>query len=429
MPGKEANAPLKPQDIRGLKYLDKLLPLFQRLHEVGCGRDTAGNRQLHFDEYAALVTFRLFNPLITSMRSLQRALEMPKVAGRLGIKRFSLGSFSEAPAVFQPERLKEIIAELTAEARPLLGNPAHGDERLSALSHALTMVDGTMINALPSLAQAAADGTCYATSADGTRRYAWRLHLQLELGVPWPTRIDVTGASKAGEYGEARVLGRTLEAGRCYVDDAAYADYGLFEEIVKAGSSYVSRMRENATVKDPSEERPLSPEASAAGIVRDVIVWPRGIDAAPVRLLFLKVTPRRRRTRKIPGARYGCHYSDKLVIATSLLGLPAELVALIYQMRYTVELFFRFLKGMLGMRHLVSQRKEGVQIQAYCAIIACLMTFLWTNRRPNKAMMETLNWYMLGLATVEDVIRFLNKPDNTGVKLRAREELRKKLGY
>ena len=38
------------KDIVGLKYFEKLLPLFARLHDVGCARDKAGNRELHFDE-------------------------------------------------------------------------------------------------------------------------------------------------------------------------------------------------------------------------------------------------------------------------------------------------------------------------------------------------------------------------------------------
>jgi hypothetical protein len=38
-------------------------------------------------------------------------------------------------------------------------------------------------------------------------------------------------------------------------------------------------------------------------------------------------------------------------------------------------------------------------------------------------------WHLLGLATEQDVIDFLNKPDNTGVKKRAKDELWKKLGY
>ncbi len=39
-----------------------------------------------------------------------------------------------------------------------------------------------------------------------------------------------------------------------------------------------------------------------------------------------------------------------------------------------------------------------------------------------------IGWYLLGLAEAEDVLRFLNKPDNTGIKLRARAEALKKLG-
>jgi len=41
--------PLKSRDIQGLKYLERLLPLLDRLHDVGCQRDKAGNRSLYFE--------------------------------------------------------------------------------------------------------------------------------------------------------------------------------------------------------------------------------------------------------------------------------------------------------------------------------------------------------------------------------------------
>ena len=59
---------VREQDITGLKYFDKLLPLFERLREAGCERDKAGNRQLHYDQYAALLLLFLFNPIVTSRR-------------------------------------------------------------------------------------------------------------------------------------------------------------------------------------------------------------------------------------------------------------------------------------------------------------------------------------------------------------------------
>src|SRR6476646_4511790 len=70
--------------IHGLKHFKRLAPLFARLHDVGCARDRAGNRELHFDGYCALVTLYLISPLIGSMRSLQHVLTLPGVAAKLG---------------------------------------------------------------------------------------------------------------------------------------------------------------------------------------------------------------------------------------------------------------------------------------------------------------------------------------------------------
>ena len=131
------------------------------------------------------------------------------------------------------------------------------------------------------------------------------------------------------------------------------------------------------------------------------------------------------RTRKGPAS---TRTSDLVLIATNLLDLEPELIALIYLYRYTVELFFRLFKHLLGMRHLLSQKKNGVEIQTYLTVIACLLIGLQAGRRPDKPTVEMMGWYLLGMATEQDVIDYLNKPDNRGVKLRAKEEAMKKLG-
>ena len=104
------------QDITGLKYFDKLLPLFARLHEVGCQRDKAGNRRLHYDEYVALILLFLFNPVVTSLRALQQASGLKNVQRKLKCPRASLGSLSEATEVFEPELLQGIIGKLAGRA-------------------------------------------------------------------------------------------------------------------------------------------------------------------------------------------------------------------------------------------------------------------------------------------------------------------------
>ena len=105
--------------IQGLKYLDRLLPLFDRLHDVGCQRDRAGNRKLHFDHYCALILLFLLNPVLRSFRALQQASLLEQVRRKVGCSRTSLGSLSEAVEILEPQRLEAIIAELWAEAPPV----------------------------------------------------------------------------------------------------------------------------------------------------------------------------------------------------------------------------------------------------------------------------------------------------------------------
>src|ERR1700693_1047557 len=94
-----------------LKLLSRVLPLLDRLHDVGTERDPAGNRQLHYDQYVKLVLVCLSTPLIDSVAALQRAAQMPRVAKKLGVAGFSRASFSEAPAVFDASMLQEVIRE------------------------------------------------------------------------------------------------------------------------------------------------------------------------------------------------------------------------------------------------------------------------------------------------------------------------------
>ncbi len=61
---------VREQDVTGLKYFGKLVPLLERLHEIGCQRDRAGNRDLHFEQHCLLVLLFFFNPMERSLRTL-----------------------------------------------------------------------------------------------------------------------------------------------------------------------------------------------------------------------------------------------------------------------------------------------------------------------------------------------------------------------
>ncbi|MBN2312663.1 MAG: hypothetical protein JXM79_01960 [Sedimentisphaerales bacterium] len=53
--------------------------MLESLRDVGCERDLAGNRLLHMDQYISLLLLYMFNPICTSLRSLQQASELKKV--------------------------------------------------------------------------------------------------------------------------------------------------------------------------------------------------------------------------------------------------------------------------------------------------------------------------------------------------------------
>lgn len=390
------------RDITGLKYFDKLAPLLERLHDVGCQRDKAGNRELHCDQYCLLVLLYLFNPIVTSLRGIQQASELEKVQRKLGCPRAALGSFSEAATVFDSERLKEIIAELGAELKPLGRDP-----RLKDIDQTLTLVDGTLIAALPKLMQAS-----WLKQTTGSGLVKWRLHTHFEVDRYVPTRIEVT-PDGGGEHDERAVLERMIESDRLYVMDRGYAKFALFNRIVAAKSSYVCRLRDNCVYKVP-EERPLTDADRAAGVLSDQIVLlgqTRNADARPdhsIRLVCVKCSPHTSRG-KYAGGSSGVDSDGVLRIATSLLDVPAEIIGLIFSWRWAIEIFFRFFKHILGCRHLLSHDENGIEIQTYCAIIACLLINLWTGRKPTLRTYEMICFYFCGLASEEELLRHIAK--------------------
>ena len=96
-------------------------------------------------------------------------------------------------------------------------------------------------------------------------------------------------------------------------------------------------------------------------------------------------------------------------LLTDRLTLPAEFVGLAYRYRWTVELFFRWLKQILGCRHLVSTKEKGVAMQLYAALIASLLVVLWTGLKANKRTWEMLQYDFTGWATAEELERHIQQ--------------------
>lgn len=391
-------------DIVGLKYFDRLLPLLERLHDVGTESDKAGNRKLFFDNYCAYLLLFFFNPIVTSLRAIQQASELKKVQKKLGCLRSSLGSLSEATQVFDPEPLKQIASELAGRLQPL--GP---DRSCPEIKHLVLAVDGTVIKTLARIVEAA-----YLKSpTTGQSQSAWRLHTHFAVERGVPVRIDVTGANNSGDTDERAVLRQALEADRCYLMDRGYAQFSLFNAIHDHGSSYVCRVRDNS-VYEVVEQRALTQADREANVINDLEVRlgkDRAADDQPrhrVRIVMIATTPHEKRG-KANGGSTGPGSDGWLRLATNLMDVPAEVIAFLYRQRWLIEIFFRFLKHILGCRHLLSTDRVGVEIQAYCAIIACLLIALWTGKKPTKRTYEMICFYFSGWADEEELLAHLEK--------------------
>jgi hypothetical protein len=340
----------------------------------------------------SLLLLYMFNPICTSLRAVQQASELKKVQRKLGCPRASLGSLSEAATVFDSALMQEIVTALSDQLRPI-----SSDAKLDDLSGILTAVDGTLINALPKMTWALWKN----------QHNAIKAHTQFDIEKHVPIKITITQANA----GEIEVLAENLEPGRIYVKDRGYASLALFEQILEAGSSFVCRLKENS-VYECLQDYELTADSLATGIVFDKKVR-LGCNrktkeqlSVPVRLIAIKCTPHKKRYKI---GRGGPEQGQTLLITTDIFDLEADVIALIFRHRWAVEIFFRFFKHVLGCRHLLSYNHNGIELQTYAAIIACMLIALWTGRKPTLRTYEMLCWYFTGMADEDELISHIQR--------------------
>jgi len=179
----------------------------------------------------------------------------------------------------------------------------------------------------------------------------------------------------------------------------------------RAGSSFVCRVRDNC-VYECLQDYELTPDALAAGIVFDKKVRlgsnrkTKEQLSVPVRLIAIKCTPHKKRYKI---GRGGPEQGETLLIATDIFDLEADVIGLIFKHRWAVEIFFRFFKHVLGCRHLLSYNHNGIELQTYAAIIACMLIALWTGRKPTLRTYEMLCWYFTGMADEDELISHIQR--------------------
>ena len=182
-----------------------------------------------------------------------------------------------------------------------------------------------------------------------------KMHTQIDLRGPIPTCIYVTAARQHDVLWLDQLL---FEAGAFYVMDRGYMDFKRLHRIAAAGAFFVTRAKDNLRF---SRQRSL-PVDHSCGLRSDQIGKP--------------TLPKARQA--FPGLLRKVRYFDAgtgrdFVFLTNHLQIPALSVAQIYRLRWRIELFFRWIKGHLRIKHYFGTSPNAVKTQIWIAVAVYLM--------------------------------------------------------
>lgn len=341
-------------------------------------------RTLDARSYFSLFLFGLFNPVLSSMRGLCEASRLERVQAEICGQAVSLGSFSEAQEVFDPQVLAAVQARLAAEL-----------PRRGKLPSAIGQLDVSALRVVDSTLWYVVQRMRWATWRSQYKvQRAVRLHVKLRLVDAMP----VAAVPSNGVLCERQALRQQMVAGEFYLGDRNYgSDYGFLSELSQAGCGYLLRLREQHTVvAETLTVNALSEADRAAGVVRDEMVrlgWREQTEV--VRLIVIE--------------RADMAEPVWLVTNQTPAQLSAGEAADLYRRRWEVEGFFRWLKCLLPCRHWLAESQRGVAIQLYAAMICALLLAEHTGRQVSKRMLEMLQWHQMNIASEKDLAAALHR--------------------
>ena len=231
----------------------------------------------------------------------------------------------------------DLAQGLIARARRLYADESFGVE----LEQTVYALDSTTIDLCLSL---------FPWARFRSTKAAVKLHTLLDVRGPIPTMIWIS----EGKMADVRILDDLVpEPGAFYVMDRGYVDFGRLYRFVLAGAFFVTREKSGMQLSR-LESRPVD---KSTGVRSDQIVWlslPKSVERYPERL--------RRVSYRDP------EEGKALVFLTNNFDLPALTIAQLYKSRWGVELFFKWIKQNLRIKHFFGTSENAVKTQVWIAI-------------------------------------------------------------
>jgi hypothetical protein len=182
------------------------------------------------------------------------------------------------------------------------------------------------------------------------RKSAIKVHTLLDLRGSIPTNVYVT----SGAVHDVRILDQLLpEAGAFYLLDRGYLDFARLYLLKQSCAFFITRAKHNTQFW----RREWRPVRRSSGVRSDQIIQLTGPRTAQ-----LYPDPLRR-----------IHYFDakkdlRLIFLTNNFQLPALTIADLYRARWSVELFFRWIKQHLHIKSFFGTSENAVKTQIWVAV-------------------------------------------------------------
>jgi hypothetical protein len=232
----------------------------------------------------------------------------------------------------------DLAAVLIRRARKLyLGDPVLGVE----LDNTVYALDSSTIDLCLSL---------FSWAPFRATKAAIKLHTLLDLRGAIPAFIHISD----GKLHDVNVLDTIVfEAGAFYVMDRGYLDFVRLHAMHMAGAFFVTR------AKSSMDARRVYSNATdrSTGVISDQHVMLNGHYSA-------KAYPQHLRRVRFKDPESG----KTLIFLTNHMTLPALTIAALYKSRWQVELFFKWIKQHLRIKHFMGNSENAVKTQVWCAV-------------------------------------------------------------
>ena len=300
--------------------------------------------------------------------------------GNSGVRALSCAEQFRAMAFAQltwRESLRDIEASLSANAGKLYAMGFRSAVKRSTLADANESRDWRIWSDLAALLIRRArrlyasdslgvdlDNTVYALDSSTIdlclSLFDWAPFRSTKAAIKLHTLLDLRGAIPAfihisdGKLHDVNVLDMlSFGAGAFYVMDRGYVDFARLHALHQAGAFFVTR------AKSPMDARRVYSTATdrSTGVISDQRVMLNGYYSAR------KYPEHLRRIRfKDPES------SKTLIFLTNNTALPALTIAALYKSRWQVELFFKWIKQHLRIKHFLGTSGNAVKTQVWCAV-------------------------------------------------------------